>query len=93
MVHGLRCEIHGLRFGVWGLGLRAQDKGCRVFRRKRWRAKREFFFEILKVRIHVIIVTIRWTGLAPWEFEFPFPGSFTSTFLSRGRTFSSWTAS
>ena len=25
---------------------------------------------------------IRWTGLAPWEFEFPFPGSLTSTFLS-----------
>ena len=23
---------------------------------------------------------IRWTGLAPWEFEFP-PGSLTSTFL------------
>ena len=22
-----------------------------------------------------------WTGLAPWEFEFPFPGSLTSTFL------------
>ena len=25
---------------------------------------------------------IRWTGLAPWEFEFPSPGSLTSTFLS-----------
>jgi len=25
---------------------------------------------------------IRWTGLAPWEFEFPFPGSLTSTFLT-----------
>ena len=24
---------------------------------------------------------IRWTGLAPWVFEFPFPGSLTSTFL------------
>ena len=24
---------------------------------------------------------IRWTGLAPWEFEFPFPGSLISTFL------------
>ena len=31
-----------------------------------------------------IIVMIRWTGLAPWEFEFPFPGSLTSTFLRRG---------
>ena len=27
----------------------------------------------LLVRIHFIIVMIRWTGLAPWEFEFPFP--------------------
>ena len=25
---------------------------------------------------------IRWTGLAPWKFEFPFPGSLTSTFLA-----------
>jgi len=24
---------------------------------------------------------IRWTGLAPWQFQFPFPGSLTSTFL------------
>jgi len=30
------------------------------------------------VRIHFIIVMIRWTGLAPWEFEFPFLGSLTS---------------
>ena len=27
------------------------------------------------------IVLIRWTGLAPWEFEIPFPGSLSSTFL------------
>ena len=36
----------------------------------------------LPVRIHFIIVMIRSTGLAPWEFEFPFPGSLTSTFLA-----------
>ena len=24
------------------------------------------------VRIHITIVMIRWTGLTPWEFEFPF---------------------
>jgi len=35
----------------------------------------------LLVRIHFIFVMIRWTGLAPWELEFPFPGSLTSTFL------------
>ena len=43
--------------------------------------EKEFFVENLLVRIHFIIVKVRWTGLAPWEFEFPFPGSLTSTFL------------
>jgi len=43
--------------------------------------KRELCIDNLLVRIHFIIVMIRWTGLAPWEFEFPFPSSFTSTFL------------
>ena len=41
----------------------------------------EFFIDNLLVRIHFIIVMIRWNGLAPWESEFPFPGSLTSTFL------------
>ena len=27
---------------------------------------------------------IRWTGLAPWEFELSVPGSLTCTFLSQG---------
>ena len=40
--------------------------------------EREFFINNLLVRIHLIIVMIRWTGLA---FESPFPGSLTSTFL------------
>ena len=35
----------------------------------------------LLVQIHSIIVMIRCTGLAPWEFEFPFRGSLISTFL------------
>ena len=42
--------------------------------------EREFFIDNLLVRIHFIIVMFRWTGLAPWEFESPFPGSLTSTF-------------
>ena len=37
--------------------------------------EREIFIDKLLVRIHFIIVMIRWTGLAPWEFEFTFPGS------------------
>jgi len=44
--------------------------------------EREFFIDNLLARNHFIIVMIRWTGLAPWEFEFPFPGSLTSTFLA-----------
>jgi len=32
--------------------------------------EREFFVDNLLVRIHFIIVMIRWTGLAPWEFEY-----------------------
>jgi len=46
--------------------------------------EREFFVDNLLVRIHFIIVMMRWTGLAPWEFEFPFPGSLASTFLDDG---------
>ena len=43
--------------------------------------EREFFIDNLLIRIHFIIVMIRWTGLAPWEFEFPFPGSLTSKYM------------
>jgi len=43
------------------------------------RREREFFIANLLVRIHFVIVMIRWTGLAPREFEFPFPGSLIST--------------
>ena len=42
--------------------------------------QREWFIDNLLVRIHYIIVMIRWTGPARWECEFPFPGSLTSTF-------------
>jgi len=34
--------------------------------------EREFLIDNLQVRVHLIIVMIRWTGLAPWEFEFHF---------------------
>jgi len=50
--------------------------------------EREFFIDNLLVRIHFVIVMIRWTGLAPWEFEFPFPGSLTSTFLVDSNVYS-----
>ena len=44
------------------------------------RGKRDFFVDNLLVRIHSIVAMIWWTGLAPWEFEFPFPVSLTLTF-------------
>ena len=41
--------------------------------------EREFFIDNLLVRIHLMI----WrTGVAPWEFESPFPGGLISTFLA-----------
>ena len=35
--------------------------------RDRCLREREFFIDNLLVRIHLIVVMIRWTGLAPWE--------------------------
>ena len=49
--------------------------------------EREFFIHNLLVRIHFIVVMMRWTGLAPLEFEFSFPGSLTSTSLDPTRMF------
>jgi len=43
--------------------------------------EREFFIDNLLVRIHFTIVMIWWTGLAPWDLEFPFPGILASTLL------------
>ena len=45
------------------------------------RGESEFCIDNLLVSIYFIVLIIRWTGLAPWEFEFPFSGSLTSTFL------------
>ena len=33
--------------------------------------EREFLIDNLLVRIHFIFEMIWWSGLAPWEFEFP----------------------
>ena len=43
--------------------------------------ERKFFIDNLLVRIHFIVEMIWWTGLTPWESEFPFPCSLISTFL------------
>ena len=47
-------------------------------------AQRVFIIGNLLVQIHFIIDMTWWTGLAPREFEFPFPGSPVSTFLEGG---------
>ena len=56
-------------------------------RREAAHLDREFFIDNLLVRIHFIMEMIWWTGLAPWEFEYPFSGSLTSTFLGAQVTF------
>ena len=48
---------------------------------RRVMTEREFIIDNLLVRIHRCFW---WTGLAPWEFEFPFPGSLISAFLELG---------
>ena len=40
--------------------------------------KRKYIIDKLLVRIHFFIEMIWWSGLAPWECEFPFPGSLIS---------------
>jgi len=63
---------------VGGRTSRAEKKRGRYRRGQR---EREFFIDNLLVRIQFIIEMVWWTGLAPWEFEFPFPGSLISTCL------------
>ena len=43
----------------------------------------DFFMDNLLVRVHYIIVMIMWTGLAPLEFELPFPVLRGARFLMR----------
>ena len=45
----------------------------------------EIFTENLLVRIYLIIEMMRWTSLAPWNFELRFSGRLISTFLAKGR--------
>ena len=65
----------------WDLHGHSRKKNVFVYGCDSSKVEREFFIDNLLVRIHFIIVMIRWTGLAPWEFQFSFPGSLTSTLL------------
>jgi len=49
------------------------------------RCETELFIDNLLVRIHFPIEIVWWTGLAPWEFKFPFPGSLIPIFLEQVR--------
>jgi hypothetical protein len=49
-------------------------------------AVKEFLIDNLLVRIHLIIVIIWWTGLAPWELEISFSGSLKTTPLTGAET-------
>jgi hypothetical protein len=42
---------------------------------------KEFVVDNPLFRIHLTILTIKWTGLAPWEFEFRLAGNLTSIYL------------
>ena len=87
--HGQHNQVGRIRSqGAWTfVSLNSRLKGLLgpvsgvIEKKKKVRAEAErgFFIDNLLVRIHFIIVMIRWTGLAPWEFEFPFPGSLPST--------------
>ena len=59
-------------------GPAAEPGGGGAERRPPHAIERQFYIDNLLVRIHLIIVMIWWTGLAPWEFEFPLPGSLIS---------------
>jgi len=92
MVHGFRVKglwfrVEGLGCGVWGLGFRPARRalaGPPHTAGYEWSSliERVFFIDKLLARIHFIFAMIRWTGLAPWKFEFPIPGSLTSAFLA-----------
>ena len=73
--------MHLFSCGLIALGLDVR-LCCRAGRKhfSRFR-ERGFFLDNLLVRICLTIVMVKWTGLAPREFAFPFPGILTSTFL------------
>ena len=63
---------------VWRECVSTSERESPELDREAAKVEREFYIDNLLVRSHIFIVMIRWTGLAPWVFEFPFPGSPTS---------------
>ena len=61
--------------GVEAERQRERGLGGSIGRHQHPQIERGFVFDNPLVRIHSIIEMIWWTGLAPWEFEIPFPGS------------------
>ena len=85
-----QVDMLGVRYKLVNLGagpgLSEKNEVLDLFRRER-----EYFIDHLLVRIHFIIVMMRWTGLAPAKFELPFSGSLTSTFLCFAEFLLGWT--
>jgi len=77
------CRVQGSRFRVQVSGFRVQGAGFTARVVLLSCSEREFVIDNLLVQIHFINEMIWWTGLAPWEFEFPFAGSLILTFLVR----------
>ena len=74
-VQGLACKEN----------LRTSLRSRRAWRPPRCLHRpRQFFIDNLLVQIYHIFVMIKWTGIAPREFEFPSPGSLTPCFLKEG---------
>ena len=86
-MQGVGRRVWGAGCGVWGVASCFDWMGHAFGRdrchfKTRLQREREFFIDNLQVGFHFIIAMIRWTGLAPWEVKFPFPGSRPSTFLT-----------
>ena len=89
-------QVLGFGFRVSGFGFDLNTKILKLhlkvsalrahlpqrFLLRRHLPKRLFFIDNLLVQIHFIIEMSWWNGLAPREYEFPFPGSLTSTFFA-----------
>ena len=71
-----REDLHPFRFSADLDPRQLKDQRLMV----RTPPKRDLFVGNLLVRIRFIIEMIWWTGLAPWDFKFPFSGSLISTF-------------
>ena len=81
------CGFQGVGFmggrGPRGVG-RGRVSSLVASQPHHFHVESDLFIDNLLVRIHSIIAMMGWTGLAHWEFEFPFQGSLASTWIESG---------